>query len=500
MARRVRDRIRRVLIANRGEIAVRVIRACRELGIETVAVYSDADRFSLHTRWADQAHRLGPPPASESYLNAQRMIEIAKETECDAIHPGYGFLAERADFAELVEKSGLIFIGPKPQSIRLMGDKLAARKTAREQGVPTVPGVYEKIATLAEAKRAAKEVGFPLLIKAAAGGGGKGMRLVARERELKSSFERAVSEVEKSFGDPSVYFERFIPKAKHIEVQVLADSYGNVVHLYERECSVQRRYQKLIEETPAPLLSDPMRREMGEAAVAIARACGYRSAGTVEFLYDLERERYYFLEMNTRIQVEHPVTEMTTGIDLVQEQIQIAAGRKLAFAQEEVCPRGAALECRIYAEDPEHDFMPSIGRVEELVLPSGPGVRIDSGISRGDLITPHYDPLLLKLIVWGEDRPGAIRRMGRALQEMWIVGVATTMGFHLRALADERFLAGSYTTDFIRHLQAGGLSPEELEILAVAATVERFTQGKQWHATMNSAAKEQEQRWKWASE
>ena len=500
MARKVRGRIQRILIANRGEIAVRVIQACRELGIEAVAVYSDADRWALHTRLADEAQHLGPPPASESYLSAEKLISIAKKTKCDAVHPGYGFLAENADFAELVEKSVLIFIGPPPQSMRLMGNKLGARNAARRQGVPTVPGIYDQIATLKEAKQAAKEIGYPLMIKAAAGGGGKGMRLVLSESALTSSFERAVSEVQKSFGDPSMYIEKFIPKAKHIEVQVLADGYGNVVQLYERECSAQRRYQKLIEETPAPLLRDKVRKEMGEAAVAIAQACGYRSAGTVEFIYDVEEERYYFLEMNTRIQVEHPVTEMTTGIDLVKEQISIAGGEKLALAQDKIQPRGAALECRIYAEDSEQEFMPSTGQIEELVLPSGPGVRVDSGIAPGDFITPHYDPLLLKLVVWDRDRPSALMRMRRALEEMWVVGVATTVGFHLRALADETFVRGDYTTDFVKRLKREELSREQIDILAVAAALRRAEQTQGLRSASSLQATEQEQRWKWASE
>ncbi len=499
MTKRTRAPIRKVLIANRGEIAVRIIRACREFDIETVAVYSEADPWALHARLADEAHYLGPPPASESYLNADKLIEIAKRAECDAVHPGYGFLAENADFAELVEKNDLIFIGPQPQAMRLMGDKLAARQTARDQGVPTVPGVYEKIATLQEAKKAAKEIGYPLLIKAAAGGGGKGMRLVSSESELKDSFERSMSEVQKSFGDPSVYLERFIPNAKHIEVQVLGDGRGNVIHLYERECSVQRRYQKLIEETPAPLLGDRLREEMGEAAVSIAQACDYRSAGTVEFIYDADEERYYFLEMNTRIQVEHPITEMTTGIDLVQEQIRIASGEKLAFSQREIHPRGAALQCRIYAEDFERDFLPSTGQIEELVLPSGPGVRVDSGIARGDLISPHYDPLLMKVIVWHRDRPSALLRMRSALQETLIAGITTTVGFHLQALSSDEFQSGSYTTGLVSRLLLCGISPEQVEMLAVAAALKRAAQMRELMSSQGLTAREQEERWKWTS-
>lgn len=490
--------IRKVLIANRGEIAVRVIRACHALGLHAVAVYSDADRSALHVRLADEAYRLGPAPASESYLNAEKIIEIAQRANCEAVHPGYGFLAENPEFAKLAEENGLIFVGPTPEAMALIGDKLAARRTAKRQGVPTVPGVYDPLRTLEEALQAVKDVGYPLLIKAAAGGGGKGMRLVQNEEELKNSFERAVSEVQQSFGDPSVYLEKFIPKAKHIEVQVLADAHGNVVHLYERECSVQRRYQKLIEETPAPPLTQKQREEMGEAAVAITKACGYRSAGTVEFLYDVERERYYFLEMNTRIQVEHPVTEMTTGIDLVRWQLRIAGGETLGFTQREVRPRGAALECRIYAEDPEQGFLPSMGRIEELIWPSGPGVRVDAGIERGDVVSPYYDPLLAKIIVWGDDRHQAIVRMRQALEETLIAGVATTVGFHLDALADERFLQGTYTTDFVATLKPQGLTPEGRTMLAVAAALKRERQTGELRRALSASAKEQEALWKWA--
>jgi len=468
------------------------------MGIETVAVCSDVDRYALHTRLANEAHLIGPAAATESYLNGEKLIEIAKRAKCDAVHPGYGFLAENAEFAELVEKNDLRFIGPTPEAMRLMGDKLAARNMARKQGVPTVPGMYEKIGTLLKAKKAATQIGYPIMIKAAAGGGGKGMRLVTSEAELKSSFERAISEVQKSFGDPSVYFEKFIPKAKHIEVQILGNGQGNVIHLYERECSVQRRHQKLIEETPAPRLTQAMRQEMGEAAVAIASAARYRSAGTVEFIFDVDENRYYFLEMNTRIQVEHPITEMTTGVDLVREQIGIASGQGLSLAQEDIRPRGAALECRISAEDPERDFVPSTGQIEDLMLPSGPGVRVDSGVSRGDLVTPHYDPLLLKLIVWDRDRPRALRRMQRALQETLIAGVATTVSFHLHALGEKAFVRGSYTTDFVNHLAREKASSEEVEMLAVAAALKHADRMRVLETAGGSWAREQEERWKWA--
>ena len=465
--------IEKVLVANRGEIAVRVIRACRERGLATVAVYSDADRWALHTQLADEAHRLGPAAAAESYLRTDRIIEIAQKTECDAIHPGYGFLSERAKFADQVESAGLVFIGPTGESMRRMGDKLAARQTAKRQGVPTVPGAYDPIADVGTARNAAREIGYPLLIKAAAGGGGKGMRLVESEQQLENSFERAVSEVEKSFGDPSVYLERFIPRSKHIEVQVLADNDGNAIHLFERECSVQRRYQKLIEETPAPLLDDATRQEMGEAAVAVAEGCDYRSAGTVEFIYDVDADQYYFLEMNARIQVEHPITEETTGVDLVGEQLEIAAGRPLRFRQSEVVPRGAAIECRLYAEDPLTDFLPSTGRIEELVWPSGPGIRLDASVARGDDVSPYYDPMVAKLVAWGPDRKSAIRRMDGALSETLVAGVTTTVGFHRRALLEDAFRDGSYTTDFIKEMTEAELSSEDLQRLATAAALER---------------------------
>ncbi len=482
--------LKKVLIANRGEIAVRIIRACKELGIKTVAVYSEADTGALHTRIADEAYFVGESPASSSYLRGDRIIEIAKRAGCDAIHPGYGFLAENADFAEAVEESGLIFIGPTPRSMRLMGDKIAARQTAREQNIPVIPGMTRRLTDLDDAFAVAKELGYPVLIKAAAGGGGKGMRIISDEKELKSSFERAVSEVAKSFGDPSVYMEKFIPWAKHIEVQILADSFGNCVHLGERECSIQRRHQKLVEESPA--VTPQLREEMGQAAVKLARACQYRSAGTVEFLYDVQNERYYFLEMNTRIQVEHPVTEMVTGVDIVKEQLRIASGKKLSFTQDAVVLRGAAIECRIYAEDPEHGFHPSTGLIEELHLPGGPGVRVDCGISRGERVTPYYDPLLAKLIVWDERRSGAIARMSRALEEFHIYGVKTTIGFHKRVMAHPDFINGRYSTDFIERLSPEAIPEEDLELVAIAAALKR----KSERVRRYSDRKEAEDGWK----
>ena len=462
-------RMRKVLVANRGEIALRIIRACRELGIRTVAVYSEADRGALHTRFADEAHLLGPPPPQESYLCGDKIIAIAKRTGCEAIHPGYGFLAENAAFAQAVEESGLIFLGPTPEALRLMGDKVAARRLAREQGVPTIPG-SEAIASEEELIESAERIGYPLLIKAALGGGGKGMRIVHEEGELIDSFQRARSEAEAAFADPTIYLEKFIPGARHIEFQVLSDGRGNHVHLGERECSIQRRYQKLIEEAPSPALTPALREEMGRAALKIARACGYRSAGTVEFLY--ADGEFYFLEMNTRLQVEHPVTEEAVGVDIVKLQLKIASGEPLPPSLQELRPRGHAIECRIYAEDPQNDFSPSTGTIDDLVLPSGPGVRVDHGIYRGERITPYYDPLLAKLICWGEDRAEAIARMEQALKEFQILGVRTTIGFHRRVMEDERFRRGEYDTGFLKELDlTPRLSEEDLLALAAAAAL-----------------------------
>ncbi|MFQ6117952.1 MAG: acetyl/propionyl/methylcrotonyl-CoA carboxylase subunit alpha, partial [Candidatus Bipolaricaulia bacterium] len=442
---------------------------CRELGIETVAVYSEADRGALHTRFADESYLLGPPLPKESYLRGDRIIKLAKETGCEAIHPGYGFLAENAAFAQAVEESGLAFIGPTPEALRLMGDKVAARRLAREQGIPTIPG-SGPVNSEGELMRSAKRIGYPLLLKAALGGGGKGMRIIHEEGELIDSFHRASSEAEAAFADPTIYLEKFIPGARHIEFQVLSDGRGNHVHLGERECSIQRRYQKLVEESPSPALTSELREEMGRAALKITRACGYRSAGTVEFLYD--GEHFYFLEMNTRLQVEHPVTEEAFRVDIVKLQLAIAAGESLPPSLQGLQPRAHAIECRIYAEDPQNNFSPSTGVVEELVLPAGPGVRVDHGIYRGERITPYYYPLLAKLICWGEDRARAIARMEQALKEFEILGVRTTIGFHLKVMGDERFRRGEYDTGFLEGLDlTPQLSEEDLLALAAAAAL-----------------------------
>lgn len=464
--------LRKVLVANRGEIARRVIRACKALGLQTVAVYSEADRYALHVQEANEAFLLGLPPPVQSYLRAEKIIEIAKRSGCQAIHPGYGFLAENPDFAQAVEEAGLIFVGPSAQAIRLLGDKLAARRLAQSLGIPTLPGVLEKISDLQVAEHAAEAIGYPVLTKAAAGGGGKGMRVVYSPEGLASALERAMSESYTAFGDPSVFLEKFIPHAKHIEVQILVDNYENIVHLYERECSVQRRHQKLIEESPAPLLTESERAHICETAVKLAQAAHYRSAGTVEFLYDGDQKRCYFLEVNTRIQVEHPVTEMRTGIDIIQEQLRIASGERLSFCQSDVQPRGHAIELRICAEDPQNDFAPSVGKIVAVRFPQSEHLRVDQALQGGDRIWPYYDSLLAKLIVWGEDRQQAISRALAALDDCFVLGVRTTLGFHRNALEHPLFRSGEYGTDFVQREREKLLAappPETLEILAIAS-------------------------------
>ncbi|HET9492800.1 MAG TPA: acetyl-CoA carboxylase biotin carboxylase subunit, partial [Chloroflexia bacterium] len=421
-------RISKVLVANRGEIALRIVRACAEVGIESVAVYSDADRTSLHVREADEAYRIGPPPAAESYLVMDRLIEVARKSGADAVHPGYGFLAENDAFAQAVIDAGLIWIGPSPAAMRLLGDKLAARRVAQEAGVPTVPGSDVSISNPAQAMAAVKRIGYPIMIKAAAGGGGKGMRLVRSPDELESALRTAQSEAQSSFGSGTVYFEKYLETVRHVEIQLLGDRYGNIVHLGERECSIQRRHQKLIEESPSVALDNELRSRMGAVAVAAAQAAGYTSAGTVEFLLDPEGN-FYFLEVNTRLQVEHPVTELVTGIDLVLEQFRVAAGRPLRMKQHDITIRGHAIECRIAAEDPFNNFVPSLGMIAELSEPGGPGVRVDSSLYRGAKVSVYYDPMVAKLIVWAPTRAHAILRMRRALQEYRIVGVQTNIPF-----------------------------------------------------------------------
>ncbi|MGA9173941.1 MAG: acetyl-CoA carboxylase biotin carboxylase subunit [Thermoactinomyces sp.] len=439
---------KKVLIANRGEIAVRIIRACRELGISTVAVFSEADRDALHVTLADEAYCIGPAAGKESYLNMTNLLSAATLVGVDAIHPGYGFLAENADFAELCAACNITFIGPSPEAITKMGDKTTAKETMKEAGVPTVPGTDGIIEDLDEAAKTAKEIGYPVIVKATAGGGGKGMRVVHNEEELKRAINLAQKEAEANFGNPGVYLEKFLVEPRHIEIQVLADNYGNVIHLGERDCSIQRRYQKLIEEAPSPALNPELRERMGEAAVRAAKSVNYSGAGTVEFLLDREGN-FYFMEMNTRIQVEHPVTELITGIDLVKEQILIAAGKKLDISQEDVRFDGWAIECRINAERPDKNFMPSPGTIEFYLPPGGNGVRVDSACYQGYRITPFYDSMIAKLIVWGKDREEAIRRMNRALREFAVDGVYTTIPFHLKVLNHSKFISGDFHIQFL---------------------------------------------------
>ncbi len=473
MTRRVTP-LRRVLVANRGEIALRVIRACHEEGIEAVAVYSESDRLNPHVKAADAAFELGPPPAKDSYLNVDRILAAAKRAGADAVHPGYGFLAEQAHFAEAVGKAGLVFLGPPPSAIQKMGEKTQARRIMAQARVPIIPGTTESCRDADAAVDAAESIGFPVLIKAAAGGGGKGMRVARTSEEVRKGFAQAVSEATSAFGDGSVYLERFIERPRHIEIQVLGDRHGTVIHLGERECSIQRRHQKLVEESPSPAVDERLRSKMGEAAVTAARSVGYESAGTVEFLLAPTGE-FFFLEMNTRLQVEHPVTELVYGVDIVREQLRIAAGEPLAISEEALAPRGHAIECRITAEDPFANFLPATGRVEYFHAPTGPGVRWDGGIETGSEIGLFYDSLLGKLIVWGESRDRAIRRMRRALDELQIIGLPTSQPFHRRVMDDDQFRLGRYDIGYVERvgdtLLQRELSEIDIEHVAVAAAL-----------------------------
>ena len=439
---------KRILIANRGEIAVRITRACRELDIETVAVYSEADRESLHVKYADHAYPIGPAPSAQSYLSIDRIIGVAKKSRAEAIHPGYGFLAENAGFAQRCKDEGIVFIGPSPEIIGQMGDKVKARQIMKAAGVPVVPGSDGILNSEEEVLQTAEAVGYPFMLKAVAGGGGKGLRLVRAAREVRSAFRAVRSEAASSFGDPRLYVEKFIERPRHVEIQILADRYGRVIHLYDRECSIQRRHQKVLEESPAPGLDDRTRRRIGRIAIQGARAVGYVGAGTLEFLLDQE-QNFYFLEMNTRLQVEHAVTERVVGIDLVKAQIEIAAGGYLPWRQRHIIQTGHAIECRIYAEDPENDFMPYPGRIEGLRLPEGMGLRNDCGVYEGAEVPIYYDPMIAKLITWGENRVEAILRMRRALREYQVRGIKTNIAFNQWILRHPRFMSGDFNTSFI---------------------------------------------------
>ena len=440
--------IKKILVANRGEIAVRVMRTAHDLNINTVAVYSEADRAGIHVRYADEAVCIGPPASSASYLNIARIIEVAKQTGADAIHPGYGFLSENAGFARAVEESGIIFIGPTAASIEIMGSKLAAKEAVSKYDVPLVPGTDYSITDVADGKKIAEEIGFPILIKASAGGGGKGMRIVEKKEDFEEQMDRAVSEAKSAFGDGSVFIEKYITQPRHIEVQILGDEYGNIIHLFERECSIQRRHQKVVEEAPSPIVSSQIRKELGEAAIKVAKSCNYVGAGTVEFIMD-EDKKFYFLEMNTRLQVEHPVTEMITGKDLVREQIRIAEGKPISFKQDELDITGHAIELRVYAEDPYNNFLPDIGKLEKYVIPEGTGIRVDNGYSEGMKIPIYYDPMLSKLVVHGNTRKKAIERMLFAINHYEIEGVITTLPFGKFVMKHPAYITGNFNTRFV---------------------------------------------------
>jgi len=464
--------MKKILVANRGEIALRVMKSAREMGIKTVAVYSEADRNSPHVRYADEAVSIGPASSKESYLRGDKIVEVAKALGVEGIHPGYGFLSENAAFAKLVEENGITFIGPTPEAIEIMGSKLAAKDAVKKFDIPMVPGSAGAITDVAEAKLLGEKIGYPILIKASAGGGGKGMRVVTSSAELEEQMQRAQSEAISAFGDGSVFIEKYVGSPKHIEVQILGDNYGNIVYLFERECSIQRRHQKVLEEAPSSCLNEEKRKAIGEAAVKVGKACAYIGAGTVEFLVD-EELNFYFLEMNTRLQVEHPVTEMITGIDLVKEQIKIARGEKLSFAQEDLQIRGHAVELRVYAEDPMNSFLPDIGKLIQYQKPEGPGVRVDDGYEEGMEIPIYYDPMLAKLVGYGKDRAEAIDRLLRAIHDYKIVGVKNTLAFGKFVLEHEDFVSGKFDTNFVgKNYKPEYLKSEaddEMEIAALVA-------------------------------
>ncbi|WLD24031.1 acetyl-CoA carboxylase biotin carboxylase subunit [Flavobacterium dauae] len=473
--------MKKILVANRGEIALRVMKTAKKMGIKTVAVYSVADRQSPHVKFADEAVCIGEAPSNQSYLLGDKIIEVCKELGVDGIHPGYGFLSENSKFAELAEKNGFTFIGPKSHAIEVMGDKLAAKDTVKAYDIPMVPGLDHAITDIDEAKKVAKEVGFPILIKASAGGGGKGMRVVEKEEDFESQMQRAISEATSAFGDGSVFIEKYVGSPRHIEIQVMADTHGNVVYLFERECSVQRRHQKVVEEAPSAVLTPEIRQAMGEAAVKVAKSCDYVGAGTVEFLLD-ENKNFYFLEMNTRLQVEHPVTELITGIDLVEMQIRVARGEVLPIKQEDLKIKGHALELRVYAEDPLNDFLPSVGNLSTYILPKGEGVRVDNGFEQGMDVPIYYDPMLSKLITYGKDRNEAIQLMLQAIQDYKIEGVSTTLPFGTFVFKHDAFVSGDFDTNFVKKYYSPEIIKEsqakEAEVAALVALKQYFADQK----------------------
>ncbi len=450
--------MKKILVANRGEIAIRVMRTAKKMGISTVAIFSEADRYAPHVKYADEAVCVGPAPSNQSYLKGDTIIEVAKSLNVDGIHPGYGFLSENADFAELCEQNNIVFIGPKSKAIRVMGSKLAAKETVKAYNIPMVPGIDEAITDVDKAKIIAKEIGFPILIKASAGGGGKGMRIVEKEADLESQMHRAISEATSAFGDGSVFIEKYVKSPRHIEIQVMADSHGNILHFFERECSIQRRHQKVVEEAPSTLLTPELREKMGQAAIDVARSCDYLGAGTVEFLMDADHN-FYFLEMNTRLQVEHPVTEIISGVDLVELQIKVARGEALQIKQEDLEIKGHALELRVYAEDPMNDFLPSVGRLDTYQLPVGKGIRVDNGFEEGMDIPIYYDPMLSKLITYAETRDEALQLMIKAIDNYHVKGVETTLPFGRFVCEHQAFRSGDFDTHFVKNYY----SPELLE-------------------------------------
>ncbi|HNQ26626.1 MAG TPA: acetyl-CoA carboxylase biotin carboxylase subunit [Aquaticitalea sp.] len=467
--------MKKILVANRGEIALRVMRTAQKMGIKTVAVYSTADRNAPHVKFADEAVLIGEAPSNQSYLLGDKIIEVCKQLGVDGIHPGYGFLSENADFAEKAEQNGIAFIGPRSKAIKIMGSKLAAKEAVKAYNIPMVPGLDEAITDVTQAKQVAKEIGFPILIKASAGGGGKGMRVVEKEEEFEAQMQRAISEATSAFGDGSVFIEKYVGSPRHIEIQVMADTHGNVVHLFERECSVQRRHQKVVEEAPSAVLTAEIRQAMGEAAVKVAKSCDYVGAGTVEFLLD-ENKNFYFLEMNTRLQVEHPVTEMITGIDLVEMQIRVARGEVLPIKQEDLSIKGHALELRVYAEDPLSDFLPSIGNLSAYQLPEGKGVRVDNGIEEGMDVPIYYDPMLSKLISYGKDREEALQIMLKAIEDYKVEGIFTTLPFGKFVFEHEAFRSGDFDTHFVKKYYSADLLKEEISKEAEIAALVAFKQ------------------------